>query len=583
MDTTKLDISAVKADKESPSAVYKQIPEVDMEEAAVEQSKRVLKAKSNRMEKDGADEKMLPEDDVIVGDHSKVNVADVKFVSNEKQNGDAKVDIGEIKGAFVGLTKEELMKCANDPFWVRLRWFLFVLFWLLWAGMLVGAILIIVAAPKCSPPEPRTWWEEGPLTEVDADTTEDELKQLKDSGIQGVIITWPDDVYIPINVSHKFMSFLKRSNDTKINVIVDLNPGTSSKWFSKAEDKENDGEFTDYYIWARPKKSGSGEDMVPNNWKSRQNSSSWKFSQKLGKYYLSPDDSPQLNFTNPKVVNEFSNVLHGFIEAGVKGIRLTGAPYLLVDPGFKDDGISQFIGFGLTDYGFYTHTNTEYLPDLGRLLNQWRQIVKDKADGGPFMLSESLKDLDAFKVNNTLVIDLPLQARVFSSNKQLLAPQINNDLNSVLLILENKYWPLWQHTSSAVPENVLNIVTMLLPGATLLSKNATISKDLLTIRKSDSVMHGNTDRYLVANNTVFAYIRFAPGNPGYIVMFNPSSERVVVDLPTETSLKFDDVTVQYFSNNYNETNVAKKKATDPTKVPLSPESAIVISYVPQSK
>ncbi|KAB0790684.1 hypothetical protein PPYR_03799 [Photinus pyralis] len=582
MDSTKLDISA-KPDKESPSAVYKQIPEVDMEEAAVEQSKRVLKAKSNGMEKDGADEKMLPEDDVKVGDHSKINVADVKFVSNEKQNGDAKVDIGEIKSAFVGLTKEELLKCANDPFWVRLRWFLFIFFWLLWAGMLVGAILIIVAAPKCSPPEPRTWWEEGPLTEVDADVTEDELKQLKDSGIQGVIVTWPDDVYIPINISHKFISFLKRSNETKINVIVDLKPGTSSKWFSKAEDKENDGEFTDYYIWAQPKKSTSGEDMAPNNWKSRQNTSSWKFSQKLGKYYLSPDDSPQLNFTNPKVVNEFSNVLHSFIEAGVKGIRLTGAPYLLVDPGFKDDGISQLIGFGLTDYGFYTHTNTEYLPDLGRLLNQWREIVKDKAEGGPFMLSESLKDLDAFKVNNSLVIDLPLQARVFSSNKQLLAPQINNDLNSVFLILENKYWPLWQHTSSAVPENVLNIVTMLLPGATLLSKNSTISKDLLTIRKSDSVMHGNTDRYLVANNTVFAYIRFAPGNPGYIVMFNPSSERVLVDLPTETSLKFDDVTVQYYSNNYNETNVVKKKATDPTKVPLSPESAIVISYVPQSK
>lgn len=66
-------------------------------------------------------------------------------------------DLGDLKSEFVGMGKEELMKFANDPFWVRLRWILFVGFWLLWAGMLVGAVLIIVAAPKCAPPEPRTW------------------------------------------------------------------------------------------------------------------------------------------------------------------------------------------------------------------------------------------------------------------------------------------------------------------------------------------------------------------------------------------------------------------------------------------
>lgn len=65
--------------------------------------------------------------------------------------------LGELKTKFVGMSKEELMKYANDPFWVRLRWFLFIGFWLLWAAMLVGAILIIVAAPKCAQPEPRSW------------------------------------------------------------------------------------------------------------------------------------------------------------------------------------------------------------------------------------------------------------------------------------------------------------------------------------------------------------------------------------------------------------------------------------------
>lgn len=55
------------------------------------------------------------------------------------------------------MDKEELMKYAKDPFWIRLRWFLFITFWVCWAAMLVGAIMIIYEAPKCEPPAPRTW------------------------------------------------------------------------------------------------------------------------------------------------------------------------------------------------------------------------------------------------------------------------------------------------------------------------------------------------------------------------------------------------------------------------------------------
>lgn len=57
------------------------------------------------------------------------------------------------------MTKEELMKYANDPFWQRLRWIFFILFWLLWAAMLAGAIYIILKAPKCSVAKPLSWYE----------------------------------------------------------------------------------------------------------------------------------------------------------------------------------------------------------------------------------------------------------------------------------------------------------------------------------------------------------------------------------------------------------------------------------------
>jgi solute carrier family 3 protein 2 len=76
--------------------------------------------------------------------------------------------------------KAELMKYANDPFWIKLRWFLFIAFWALWAAMLAGAIAIIVIAPKCSPPEPKKWWEESPIVRLEpSDTSTNDLNGLE--------------------------------------------------------------------------------------------------------------------------------------------------------------------------------------------------------------------------------------------------------------------------------------------------------------------------------------------------------------------------------------------------------------------
>ena len=50
--------------------------------------------------------------------------------------------------------------------WVRTRWVLLVLFWLGWVGMLAGAVVIIVQAPRCKPIPTMNWWNEGPLYQI---------------------------------------------------------------------------------------------------------------------------------------------------------------------------------------------------------------------------------------------------------------------------------------------------------------------------------------------------------------------------------------------------------------------------------
>merc|ERR1719309_970256 len=66
------------------------------------------------------------------------------------------------------------MQYANDPFWVRLRWVLFIMFWVIWIAMLVVSVVIIVYAPKCPSPDPKQWWQKGPVYKADVTAFPDE-------------------------------------------------------------------------------------------------------------------------------------------------------------------------------------------------------------------------------------------------------------------------------------------------------------------------------------------------------------------------------------------------------------------------
>lgn len=79
------------------------------------------------------------------------------------------------------------MKYANDPFWVKLRWVLFIFFWGLWIAMLAGAIAIIVYAPKCAAPTPLVWWKKGPLITISGNEDIERIKEIKDYNSKGVV------------------------------------------------------------------------------------------------------------------------------------------------------------------------------------------------------------------------------------------------------------------------------------------------------------------------------------------------------------------------------------------------------------
>ena len=103
------------------------------------------------------------------------SLSDGKEVKLEILGDDKKA----MQSDYPALTKAELMEYAKDPFWVGLRWFLFIFFWLIWLAMLVASIVIIVMAPKCPPPAPKQWWQKAPIYEV-------YVKSYKDSDGNGI-------------------------------------------------------------------------------------------------------------------------------------------------------------------------------------------------------------------------------------------------------------------------------------------------------------------------------------------------------------------------------------------------------------
>lgn len=141
---------------------------------------------------DSAGKVLTPEQEKLLEGDS---VVGIKFVpssgADSNTNGDAKIEVGSAAAttASGGLRKEDLLKFANDPFWVRLRWLLFILFWLTWLAMLVGAIYIVVVAPKCPAPEPRLWWEKGQLLSANAQD-EGGLKGLQNKLLPHDFLFW---------------------------------------------------------------------------------------------------------------------------------------------------------------------------------------------------------------------------------------------------------------------------------------------------------------------------------------------------------------------------------------------------------
>uniref|UniRef100_A0A2K5QX33 Solute carrier family 3 member 2 n=1 Tax=Cebus imitator TaxID=2715852 RepID=A0A2K5QX33_CEBIM len=190
-------------------------------------------------------------------------------VAGAEKNGLVKIKVAEDEAEaaaaakFTGLSKEELLKVAGSPGWVRTRWVLLLLFWLGWLGMLAGAVVIIVRAPRCRDLPVQKWWHTGALYRIgdlqgfqgngagNLAGLKGHLDYLSSLKVKGLVLgpihkNQKDDVagtdllQIDPNFGSKedFASLLQSAKKKSIRVILDLTPNYQGEnsWFSTQVD-----------------------------------------------------------------------------------------------------------------------------------------------------------------------------------------------------------------------------------------------------------------------------------------------------------------------------------------------------------
>ncbi len=195
-----------------------------------------------------------------------------------------------------------------------------------------------------------------------------------------------------------FETMVKLLHEKGIRVIMDLvinHTSDKHKWFLESRSSK-DNPYRDYYYW----KDGKGKDgkKPPNNWTSFFLGRAWKYDEKTKQWYLHlfDQDQPDLNYSNPKVMEEIKKILRFWLDKGVDGFRCDVITLLSKTPGLPNGRPTPVLA------------GREHYMDGPRMTEYLSQ------------LQEVLKEYDAYTVGESVFINVEKALRYASEDKGLL-------------------------------------------------------------------------------------------------------------------------------------------------------------------
>jgi maltose alpha-D-glucosyltransferase / alpha-amylase len=130
-----------------------------------------------------------------------------------------------------------------------------------------------------------------------------------------------------------FVAFTQAAKQRGLKVLIDLVVNHTSDehpWF-KAARADPQSRYRDWYVWADRKPPNAESGMVfPGVQKS-----TWSYDEKAGAWYFHRfyDFQPDLNTSNPEVLNEILKIMGFWIQLGVSGFRMDALPFVIAEKG----------------------------------------------------------------------------------------------------------------------------------------------------------------------------------------------------------------------------------------------------------
>ncbi len=158
----------------------------------------------------------------------------------------------------------------------------------------------------------------------------------------GYDISEYEDVSPDYGTMEQARAFIDAAHERGLRVITELIINhTSDKhpWFQAARKAPPGSPEREFYVWSDDDKLYSGTRIIFLD----TEKSNWTWDEEAGAYFWHRfySHQPDLNFDNPKVLDEVLSVMHFWLDAGIDGLRLDAIPYLIERDGTSNENLAE--------------------------------------------------------------------------------------------------------------------------------------------------------------------------------------------------------------------------------------------------
>lgn len=181
-------------------------------------------------------------------------------------------------------------------------------------------------------------------------------------------------------------SLVGETHQAGLKIIVDLVPNHTSDqhiWFQAALAAAPGSRERARYIFREGR--GLAGELPPNNWLSNFGGPAWtRLADGWWYLHLFAREQPDLDWTQPEVVEEFASILRFWLELGVDGFRIDVAHGLAKDPALPDLTTSGLLLTAEND-GDHPHWDRDEVHEIYR---GWRTVI-DEYGGDRIFVAEA--------------------------------------------------------------------------------------------------------------------------------------------------------------------------------------------------